>query len=372
MDVDYTGASYLGPQVTALWMALVTSALLLACIIAATWSREHARRARQWLLSVSNKLPAANGGFVVLHGRVETETPERPAIVVTILQAGTERQHKGNWTHEWKETERSIRVEPFYLVVGNEGTRVRVEPDEDVFLVDKLEVTKVGNPRTKAAQLDDGEIAYVSGVLSSGFHPRADRGQEGMYRGGIPTGHLLRPGPRKRMLVSTEPIAERHTRKARAHRIAALASAAALLLVNVVLFGGAHLVNFRGEVVEATVIDAHTWKTRSKNTTTTHYGIKAEYEDPGTHTRQTAEAEVNAGVYYDVKKGVTKLPFRVVPGMPSFADVGTAASIKVWRMILSLALTFGIILVDLVVVRGARAWYDQRPLVESGSGRLLA
>ena len=365
--VDYGAAGQLSPEATLIVVYGVAFVLLAAIVHALLRGRRHAQRAQAATESVQTKQPAAKG-YAVLRGTVETEAPERPAIVVTLTEVGTEKKHKNKWTHAWTETHREVRQEPFYLVLAS-GTRVRVEPGDDVFLVDKLELVRRGNPRTRRASLDNGELAYVSGLVEEGYHPRADEGQGGPYRGAIPTGHVLRRGP-ERMLVSTEPLARRPQRIASAHRWMALLLAVALLLANGVVFGSTHMVHLFGENTELAVQNTRTWTTTNKNSVTTHYAVVAAYP-ASTGEIVSLDGEVNLQIYSLARNNtLTKMPFRVVPSHPSYFAVGTGPTHSGLMILLAVGLFLVLVLIYRALLDNAREWYDRKLVVETGSGRL--
>lgn len=365
-SIDYSAGAQLSAGATQVFVYGVSLLLLVGFVYAVARARRHARRARDATASVATKEPEAKG-YAVLRGTVETEEPERPAIVVTVTEKGTETSHKGKYSHRWTEIRRQVTVEPFYLVLASD-TRVRVEPGEDVFLVDKLERVKRGNPRTRRASLDNGEIAYVSGALREAYNPRADDSQRGLYRGAIPTGLVMGRG-RERMLVSTEPLARRPQRLASAYRGIAILLGLALLLANGALFATNHYLQLFGEVSELRVLTTRTWTTRSKNSTTTHWGLTAAYPMGGTELQ--LDTEVSHEAYSLAKSGELKtIPFRVVPSSPSYYDVGPRPTIGIGRMLVAVGALILLVFVYCLLLDGAIEWYDRKLIVEKGSGRL--
>lgn len=371
MSIDYSAATQLSPSGTIV-LVITVNLLLLAAFVNALYSAtRHGRRARDAAASVSNAEPRS-AGPVVLSGTVETEDPQRPAVVVTVQERGEQREHKGRWSHSWTEFDRQVQVEPFDLVLAS-GTRVRVEPDPDVFLVDKLEITRRGNPRTRKACLENGEIAYVDGVLASGWHPRrnaadAAPGGDGLYRGGRPTGLVLTNGV-ERMLISTEPLALRHRRRSHAHRTAAIVLGLALLLMNTLMFGSTHLVNALGDVVQTRVVAKSSWITVHKGTRTTHYGVRASYIDRNTGRQIEVDDEVSHLAYVAATRG-EPIPFRVVLRWPSLFNVGTGATVGPLRVALSVLIVSMLLAANVIKVRGTREWFDRDIIVEHGKGEL--
>jgi hypothetical protein len=368
--IDYSGAAQLSPTGTVLLIVVLDLVLLAALVNAARWAVRHARKARAATASVAKTEPRAEGPSV-LFGTVETEDPARPAVTVTVSERGEERTYKNNVSHTWTETDRRVEVEPFYLVLPS-GTRVRVEPDPDVFLVDTLDLVRRGNPRTRRASLDHGEAAYVEGVLGTGYHPRTDaagaREVEGLYRGALPTGFVMTNGI-ERMLISTEPLALRHERRARAHRQMAMAFGLALIVMNTLLFGAANLVNLAGEVVPTRLRAARTWETSNKGVSTTHYGVRSSYLEPATGAEVEVDDEVSGEAWVLATSG-ERIPFRVVRRWPMFFNAGTGATVGIVRVILGVAGVGGLLLLYRRRARKARSWFDEAIIVEEGTGPL--
>jgi hypothetical protein len=279
--------------------------------------------------------------------------------------------NKNSYSYTWKEFDRRVEVEPFTLVLAS-GMRVRVEPDPDVFLVDKLVVSARGNPRTRRASLDNGELAYVDGVLAADWKPQTDASQvkdgNALYRDAPPTGFVMTNGI-ERMLISTEPVARRHQRRSDAHRLMAILVSLLFVFMNTVMFGSAHLVNLAGDVVVTRLLAKNTWTTRNKSTTTTHYGLRSSYVDPATGRDVEVYDEVSDAAYTAAANG-QPIPFRVVLWRPSLCGVGTGATIGVLHALLAVAMVTGFVVFNRRKVRGAREWYDQVVLEEHGSGPL--
>ena len=152
-------------------------------------------------------------GPIVLHGRVEKSEGGRHAVRVEVTQEGSESENSGVWSHTWTETSRRVFVEPFY-VVDAAGRRTRVEPRDDVLLVDTMNHKAPGKRtlRICSAELTPGEEVWASGELTSAPDPE---GTTGGYRGGA--GLVLRAPPGQRMLLSSEPLAARFEAKAPFH-----------------------------------------------------------------------------------------------------------------------------------------------------------
>jgi hypothetical protein len=368
-DIDYSPANHLSTGGTVAFIVLVNLALL-GALAYALWSRQrHARRAQQASASVSLGDPRSTG-HMVLYGTVETES-KRAAVTVTVREYGEDHVDRNKVSYSWKEIDRRVEVAPFTLVLPS-GTRVRVEPDPDVFLVDKLVITERSNPRTRQAALDHGELAYVDGVLDKGWLPRTDasqvQGGDALYRDAGPTGLVMKHGV-ERMLISTEPLARRHQRRSSAHGLMAIVLSVALLLMNTAVFGSAILVDIAGDVVETRVLAKRVWDTSGKGGPVKHYGLRASYVDPATGRDVEVDDEVSFAAHYAASNR-SAIPFRVVLRSPSYCAVGRGASFSVSYAMLVVMAVVGLSFLYWKKVRGSYEWYDQAILEEHGSGHL--
>ena len=369
-DIDYSAAGQLTPAGTIVFVVAMNLVLLGTLANAVWWMLRHARQAREASASVSRGDPSA-AGHTVLFGTVETQAPESPAVTVTVRERGTEYVNKNSYSYAWREIDRRVEVEPFTLVLAS-GMRVRVEPDPDVFLVDKLVVSTRGNPRTRRASLDNGELAYVDGVLERDWKPQTDASQvkdgNALYRDAPPAGFVMTNGV-ERMLISTEPLSRRHQRRSDAHRLMAILVGLLFVLMNTVMFGSTHVVNLAGDVVVTRLLAKSTWTTRNKSTVTTHYGLRTSYVDPATGRDVEVYDEVSLAAFNAAANG-QPIPFRVVLWRPSLCEVGTGATIGAFHALLAMAMVGAFLVINRRKVRGAREWYDQAILEEHGSGQL--
>jgi hypothetical protein len=240
-----TEAEYYLPSASAtpeasLWILVLFGGILLLGLLGLFAARylRHRRRAAHYREAAKQANAPLKPGPTVVAGTVADEG-EGPAVTIDIDQTGSQRRYKGSWVHRWSEQGRVVHVRPFYLSRPS-GERVRVEPDERVFLVDKLDGLTVLGParRRRSATLIAGESAYVVGVMTSGFDPL-----KGGYRDNG-SALVLRPSGVEPMLISTEPLADRHTRAASLYRTLALSTLLMLALIHGGLFLRDHAVRF--------------------------------------------------------------------------------------------------------------------------------
>jgi hypothetical protein len=361
----FPGASAIVVQ--GLGNAPVLGALVAALAISAV----HRRRARAQR-AFDPRAPLRDGAALIF-GEVESlPGHEGPVVEIRIEQYGTQQTSKGNTSHTWKEVDREVRISPF-IVVCHDGTRVRVEPDEQIVLEDGLAVV-VGNSvnaRSRRAALVAGAQVHITGELRgvAGQHARDD-----VYRGASGSA-VLGPPRFGRMVISTERPGETEEARARYH-----ARWAVLLVVIFGLLAGLmlpsyELLAFDGKTVMAEVTGSRTWQewVKPKNQSAhlvTYYGVRARAPS-GDGSFLPLDDDCNAAIYYCVKQHkCTHVPFRVSTHVPRVYELGTRPTIGVGRgmliFLLFLALAFGYPLGTI----DSRPWYMKKKLNESGSGSL--
>jgi hypothetical protein len=348
--------------VMVLFAIVVPGLALVWALVARARHLLHASEARQ---DQERARAATQLGPIVLAGKVDDDG-QGPAITIDIDQRGRDRQYKGNWSTEWIETGRSVTVRPFY-VVRPSGERVRVEPDERVFLVDKLDALEVtgGVTRRRSARLTAGELVFVVGTATHGFDPA-----RGGYRDGA-VGPVVRPSRGQRMLISTEPLVERHRRQARDDGKLALLLLAWLLVANGAVFLREWTLRLAGDVVPARVIDTRTWSSYVKPRNgpghwVTHYGVTVQPPlDPD------LRFETSHGLYREAHDATAPLylpllvagPFRQLGNEPAASDIA---------IIIYPPLTLAFLLGVVAWRRSRRPWYLRARIVERLAGRLDA
>jgi hypothetical protein len=335
--------------------------VILLFVDAAIRQRKLAAKARA---SVS-KEPPLRKGHVVLSGVVAADD-DQPPVRVTITQQGKEWSVKGGWAHSWTEIDRRVEVRPFRLVLPS-GASVPVDAGDDVFLVDGLDriVFLHGLRRTRTAELSVGEPAVVSGVLRSrsGGHAMATA-----YRGGGAQ-LVVRPPARGKLLVSTEPLEQRHLDRARHYRQWALAFSAFFAACQIV-FAPYHLRNAFGQVAVGTVASKRHYTTHRKGGTTHHYELRVRVPDVGSGPDGMVTEDVPLSDYNAVSEGdaVRVVAERVV-GFDG--QLGERAGLH--RVVAGLSILGGLVLAASCFrrLRAARPWYERRTIVDKGNGPIV-
>jgi hypothetical protein len=110
--------------------------------------------------------------------------------------------------HAWKEKSRRTFSNPFWIR-RESGERVRIEPGENVKLVDALDVTVQveREERFRIAELSAGETVTSQGVLTS----EVSRSTDG-YREAAPRTWVLRPEANARLPLMAENPGDHHRR----------------------------------------------------------------------------------------------------------------------------------------------------------------
>ena len=297
-------------------------------------------------------------GLVVLSGVVATDGNE-PAVTIAIDQSGIQRRAKRGYFVEWKEVRRTVTAHPFHVVEPG-GQRVRVEPDQRVFLVDKLETSaREGATRVRSATLTNGEPVHVIGVLESGFD------NDGPYRDAVST-RVLRPERGGRMLISTEPLADRHKKRARFHGYWAAGMGLFCAGLYLMMFGSFLALHRHGRVVTGTVGRPYIYYTHDKSGTHTHSAIAGLY--PGLDGDRPFDSEVRPAIFRRMEPGVTVQ--LVVWQRMNLVQLGDAPTAPEVAPMLGLLFWFSLLPVYFVFLSMTRPWYDRSRLNENEPGTL--
>ncbi len=290
-------------------------------------------------------------GPAVLHGKVELDPAHDCAIRVTVRQFGSESKHKNSWTHRWEEVKREIEVAPFY-VHDQRGERVRVEPDTDVLLADRADVTRdlSQTERLRIATLSHDEVAYVVGQLEFGVDP----GQQN-YRGRGAPSLVMRRTRTEPLLVSTLPLGERYRRRAKVAGWLALALVAYMALMQLIGLGY-HLRQMEGRAEIAKVTSAE--KTTGKNARC----VLTLALDDGRYISDSLASSYCA----EIPVG-TRMAVFVVPTALEVSQLGSEPTINVGFAAMAV---FVFLFILATLGRPSRVWYEGRNLVETGAGRL--
>jgi hypothetical protein len=292
-------------------------------------------------------------------GKVDCDG-DRPAVTVRIHQIGSEWRRKGGWSHKWTENAREVTVRPFHVIRPN-GERIRVEPDEGVFLVDRLdgfdESARSATSRVRTATLIANEPVCVTGTLVPGFDP-----QQGGYRDSA-SALVLRPSRSVRMLISTEPLADRHKRAARDHALLAVVTLLMMLVVHGVVFLRFNVLSLLGQSAELTITDSSSdriWRKRKsgRGYWEIHYTIAA----------GNLSDECSRDLYDAVEKGtVATAPFLVAG---PFYELGQRPTEHNGKLFLFFLFVIGYTSAALAWVLNRRPWWDRARIRDRGDGQL--
>ncbi len=351
------------------WSHVLVVSLDLLMIGAVIWCiREFVaaqRAARQAMRTEKSTLPLHEGARFVA-GDVEFAEGAKTAIRVTITQEGTQHEYKNAYTHKWSEVDREIDAQPFYLRLPN-GERVRVEPPNDVMLVDKLDQMEWFDVhrRRRRAELVGEERAVVEGILKRGDDPEMRGGQS--YRKGASLGWVMLPTQKRGMRVSTESLARRHQLRASAFK----ATAGLVFLIG--LGAMCCVVPYRarlwfGQNVVAIYLGKDTYYSSSgRRGLTPHYAVRVHSQDErGLFDTNRLDIDLVDYALLPVSPG--KIWYRRVELLPSASTLGKNSSVAIWQMVAA-AMLGGLAIYRIVTTHRYRRWYEG-PVIEGGSGVL--
>jgi len=360
-------ASRLSPAASSIVVFLLGGLVFAVVLtIAATLLSWHLQRARLARESVRTEKPPVAGPAVIA-GTVSLEDASPYAVRVEIFQHGKEWQSKGAWYTTWKETSRRIDSRPFHLVTAS-GARIRVEPGQDVFLVDALdrETHPTQEERVMAAELSPGERVTISGVMVWARDPNV---APVSYRAQTGKALVLRPPRAEPMLISSEPLEARHLRHAKIHKRMVVITALAWVVFHAAAFGYYDLLSWFGDVEQARVERTTTWITRGKNSKTQHYGIEAKHRGADGNWREVDD-EVSFEAYNHFRQNPdATVPFRVYEPL-GIACVGMRPTIAKGTALFAVVVNLGLIIAYIAQARAALQWYERRRLVQTVPGRL--
>jgi len=349
------GRHYCSPEMSSFLVdGVATAGLLTVAAIALYRSFQQSHAAARAEASFNPDV-ALTPGEVVLMGTVERAPEAEVAVRVEIEQDGAEHESSGSWSFKWTETNRKVQVHPFYLLHSS-GARIRVEPGDNVMLVDEMDgVLRVDlTKRVRVAELLPGEKVFAVGELRRAPDPTAPL--QG-YRGRA-EGYLLVPPRGGKMLLSSEPLGQRFSRRAQFHWRWAGGLVFAAVAFNL-LFSSFHARRIWGETVEARVTELSHY-TDSDNDH--HYKVTVWRANDLNLTDEVSRED-----YSRLSKGDT-IKVRNVPGSSSKATFGSESMVH-HSAFLAVPLFVGLALGYFLRARSTRPWYE-RDLVETGSGRL--
>jgi hypothetical protein len=347
-------------------VALGLAGVLLAAILRALVHRRAA---------IDAAAAAAGAGVLapgprILRGIVQTEDGA-PAMTVSVEQTGKEgRSRRRGTRHTWTEVDRRVTAQAFDLVLEG-GQRVRVEPDADAFLVDDLELVSRTGPITRlmAAKLEPGEQAYVEGELrrQRGARPGGEE-----YRGGSGDAWTMRPPAAGRMLLCTESLESRHSRRQRWWTWFAVAAGLVLGASQVAgyeLFLRLHL---HGATCTAELTELRHYTTRGRRGRTNHHYVafgRVEACEGVTEPAFLVSDEIGYSLFESLGEG-DRVPFVVDRRDPAFHQIGARAGLpRGLTWIGALVLAF-LALIAWALHRSSLAWYEQKKVVHEGQGPL--
>ncbi|MBL8605454.1 MAG: hypothetical protein JNK72_26220 [Myxococcales bacterium] len=339
----------------------------LAALYFAFQQRSLARRAEAEAEQMQHAQQPLKQGMGFVAGQVELARGETLALDVTVTQHGTESHTKNGTFHQWNEKARQVRARPFYLRHPS-GARVRVEPGQQVVLIDRLSQRAWVEPavRRMRASLAPGSFVLVEGTLSTGHDPENAAAQGG-YRDGA-LGWSMVPRPDGSMEVCCEPPARRHALRARG--LGRSLKWAALTMI----LGLAPAVGFFSRLVLGSDESLYlqrtaTWTTRSRRGGTAHHYGMYVTRPRGGWANERYELDEDDYVRLEQLSGPAEVWMRVVPDSPALTSPGQGTSVHVGVAAflgLMTALGWGVVMTG----HNYRRWYHPGAAKHHGKGPL--
>jgi len=296
-----------------------------------------------------------------------------------VIEETGERAEQGKV--DWKESSRSIRREPFEIVLADDGV-VRVEPDAQTVYADRL-VEAQREPvakeptvlrREKRASLSDGRRVWVAGAMRPSLD--ASRNVGSTYRGAVsesgdpsrPRRLVLRGAEVEPLWISTSPPGEDRVARIALHTAVALLFTTLALFVNVGSLGAFYKLRASGHdvvgVVERADVEPLVTQVGFISLRSDRYSFRVRYPDsarqPQTATIDVAGSDVTAFA----KSRSTGLPLTVFLTVTDGARPTVSFTTRVGAPYAVAVLGGLAAFVSLLYFWGARKlrpWYEQRP-----------
>jgi hypothetical protein len=366
---DASGPDQIGPEASrnVLWVFVYVPYGFMA-LVSGLFFVAYLRRARAE--RGFDPTRALRDGHAVVFGTVEA-APEGsgPFVRVEVHQRFDYPKKK-----RWVEERRAVSLRPF-VVVRDDGARVRVEPDLKAVLHDDLSRIEgdTGWLRTRVAELVAGERVYVTGTLSGASHA-ATHGS-GAYRSGALT-PVLRPPWLGRMVISTEVPGKTAAKRMRVHRAWLIASVALFVVAFTVVTPTYQLLSYSHRVVWAHPHAVREWRewVKPKNGSgywVYNYQVRGTYRDDRGVTR-VVEADVREDAYTCTTEGrCARLPFVVSPLKPDVYQFGLVPTLHLGSFAALMVLCILSVAVWPVSVLASRPWYARRRVIDPAEGPFL-
>lgn len=298
-------------------------------------------------------------GFVA--GTVEFEEGAEYAVVVEIRQRGSQRRgthrgQKGGHMHSWDEVERRCFAQAFWIRQTS-GERVRVEPGQDVEIVDRLDILvhDEEHERFRIAELSAGEHVVAKGTLT-----RKALGQSNYREAGALTWVLVQ-SPSSRLHFSADMLGKIQRRDAN-RLLRRLAFGWLPFALAIAWLYTPHVVRMTlGESVSVPITSFVPVTTRSELPNAGRVYI--DYEIDGESHRGVVDVD-DWTVFHEGDL----LAYTRVPARPSAGQIGSSSSesIAVWFVSLLLVLcAYGA-----VFIPPKKDWHRLKKLREPGGGKL--
>ncbi|MCA9668863.1 MAG: hypothetical protein KC503_24885 [Myxococcales bacterium] len=341
----------MSPTATAIWVLGVNLGLPLLgfVLIAARWMGYALQRRRADMAGAEARArEAAEVGHQTLHGRlVEVVGGGAMAVELRIVQSGRSTTGKNKKTI-WSEVQRELTTRRPFIIALENGQRVRVEPDDNVRLVDDLSPgERIGRAeRERRAELQVGEEVYVDGLLERDGQQMVMRPHAG------------------RMLLSTRPLSDVFALRARHHRFWAILVLLAIVAVQYV-FHKPYLIGALtfGEGT-AVVIGKSVKKVKRKRGYSTYYLIHVVIAQTG----QVFREAMTHYSWQTLQRG-SRVPVVYNPSFARYAQVGPAVAEPFEKIFFSFWL-LPLFAGYLTRLSKVRLWYESAKVTDTVPGTM--
>ncbi|MFT5356030.1 MAG: hypothetical protein ACI9KE_003252 [Polyangiales bacterium] len=358
---DISAATDFGPALSAVLMLVLFGFVGLVLYRLIANIRRLRRDAQQADDAVRENTTLVEGaGFVV--GTVEFDEDADYAVVVEIRQRGKEyrpkrrnpRRAKPGIKQSWTEVERRCFAQPFWIRHSS-GERVRVEPGQDVELVDHLNVTvhDKSHERIRIAELLAGERVVAKGSLQLSAPTRGAN-----YREAGPRTWLLLKSAQSPLQLSSKGLGDDHRRRAAVYfKRAVFGWAPWALLLG--LFFTPHIARLSVGQVTAVTIE-------SKR----EVPSKDEFYVSYLYNGFTRSARVDEADWAELDAG-EELAYLELEGWPALGQLGSTSALSWGSVFLAfaVALVYGLYIV-LLPVKLSKEWHSVKKFSEGKRGKL--
>ncbi len=361
-DIDFVATNHASPQASLFWGVLV---LLFGggTTVFSLFYFAHmlVKRGEAEARSAGSASDLTLGPNKIVRGKVAPEGSEAVAVRVEVKQTAKNHTSKNSRWHTWEETGRRTQSRPFYLVQEGAET-VMVEPGQDVFVIDEMQITHANcerMDRLRYCDVEAGETFAAYGTLARGPHPRAT----GAYRDGG-AGLILKPPTSGRMYLASGSIKDRYVERVKYMRVWGTIATAVYLAFHLTFTVPFLATSLFGVSEPARVVAHRTWVTHNKNSSTTHYAVTVVTTGGLSFEREVAYSTYDTLIRYENTEA--RVPTVHFQEMPYASFLGYRPTMNGVAIGVAIGGCLIAVIIFLASYKGKYAWYDREKLSEHG------